>query len=203
MGLYVPSALGWWLFATLFIAWAVYELVYVNLFLERRLRGGTKHDADRLSRFLIFGAMAASFGLAWPASSLVGTIIAAARPDLRAAVFYAGLGLMAGGLGVRQWAILTLGRYFAPDVSLERDHRLVEAGPYRYVRHPSYTGTFITIAGYGLALTNWLSLLVMLLIPGLAYGYRMRVEEQALIDTFGEEYRAYMRRTWRILPFIL
>jgi protein-S-isoprenylcysteine O-methyltransferase Ste14 len=191
------------LFAALFAAWAVFETGYVNLILERRWRGGTGHHGDRLSRLLIFAAMGLAFSLAWPAAGVPAGAMAAARPALRSGLFFAGLALMAGGLLFRYWAIRTLGRYFAPDVSLEQDHRLVESGVYRYLRHPSYTGTFLTILGYGLALTNWLSLAIMLILPGAAYAYRMRVEERALVQAFGEAYRAYMRRTRRIVPFIL
>jgi protein-S-isoprenylcysteine O-methyltransferase Ste14 len=89
-----------------------------------------------------------------------------------------------------------------PEVVIQPGQRVLDQGLYRYLRHPSYMGTFITVFGYGLALTNWLSLLVMLVLPGLAYGYRMRVEEAALLEAFGEDYRAYMRRTKRLIPFI-
>lgn len=200
--MYSPSSAAWWAFLVLFLAWAVFELIYVNLILERRFRGGARHD-DRLSRLGILAAMGLAFALAWPASVWGRAAIFPNNPALRSVVFYLGLALMAAGLVFRYWAIRTLGRYFAPDVSLERDHRIVDSGPYRYLRHPSYTGTFITILGYGLALTNWLSLAIMLVIPGLAYGYRMVIEERALLDTFGDDYRAYMRRTRRIIPFIL
>jgi protein-S-isoprenylcysteine O-methyltransferase Ste14 len=60
----------------------------------------------------------------------------------------------------------------------------------------------MTILGFGLALTNGLSLAIMLVLPGLAYAFRMRVEEAALREAFGEEYRDYMRRTKRLIPFI-
>jgi protein-S-isoprenylcysteine O-methyltransferase Ste14 len=173
------------------------------LVLERRLRGGPARESDRQSRAGILGAMGLAFSLAWPVASLGWPAVAGDNPALRGGLHYAGLGLMAAGLAFRYWAIRTLGRYFAPDVSLEAGHRLVEAGPYRLVRHPSYTGTFITILGYGLALTNWLSLGIMLVIPGLAYAFRIHVEERALLAAFGESYRAYMRRTRRIIPFIL
>jgi protein-S-isoprenylcysteine O-methyltransferase Ste14 len=199
---FAPSPLGWWLFTALFIAWAAFELLYVNLALERRWRGGQGHAADRLSRLLIFAAMGLAFTLAWTATAWRAADLAPASLGWRGALFYSGLALMAGGLAFRYWAIRTLGRYFAPDVSLEREHKLVETGLYRYLRHPSYTGTMLTILGYGLALTNWAALAIMLVVPGLAYGYRMRVEEQALQVAFGEAYRAYARRTRRIIPFL-
>ena len=90
-----------------------------------------------------------------------------------------------------------------PEVAIQPGQRLFTGGLYNTLRHPSYTGTFLTILGYGLALGNWLSLAVMLLIPGLVYGLRIAVEEAALLEAFGDEYRAYMRRTKRLVPFIL
>ena len=121
-----------------------------------------------------------------------------ARPQ----IFYLGLVLMVAGLIFRAYAIRQLGRYFTPEVAIQPGQHVVDRGLYRFLRHPSYTGTFMTILGYGLALTNGLSLAIMLLLAGLAYGFRMRVEEAALTEAFGDEYRAYMRRTKRLIPFI-
>jgi protein-S-isoprenylcysteine O-methyltransferase Ste14 len=109
---------------------------------------------------------------------------------------------MVAGAVFRLYAIRQLGRYFVPEVTIQPGQRVVDQGLYRYLRHPSYTGTFITILGYALALGNWLSLAVMLLVSGLVYGLRMRIEEAALVEAFGAEYQAYMRRTKRLIPFI-
>jgi protein-S-isoprenylcysteine O-methyltransferase Ste14 len=57
--------------------------------------------------------------------------------------------------------------------------------------------------GLGLALTNWLSLLVLVIVPIIVYTYRVAVEEQALVATLGEVYLSYMRRTKRFVPFII
>ena len=73
--------------------------------------------------------------------------------------------------------------------------------PYRWIRHPSYTGTLLTITGVLLAATNWLALVGILPVLA-ALLYRMHVEEQALSEQLGEPYRAYMRRTKRLLPFV-
>jgi protein-S-isoprenylcysteine O-methyltransferase len=139
-----------------------------------------------------------SFALAVAATRLPVFDLIFARPVL----FYLGLGLMLAGLGLRAYAIRQLGRYFTPEVAIQPGQHVVDQGLYRYLRHPSYTGTFITILGYGLALTNGLSLAIMLVLPGLAYAFRMRVEEAALREAFGDEYRDYMRRTKRLIPFI-
>ena len=76
------------------------------------------------------------------------------------------------------------------------------AGPYRWVRHPSYTGSLLTIAGVLLCLVNVASLFA-LIIPLAGYAYRIRVEEDALVRSLGEPYRAYMRRTRRLIPFVV
>jgi protein-S-isoprenylcysteine O-methyltransferase len=192
-GPYIPSPLGGVLFALLFGGWALFE-AWTNL---KSWPAGSLNQ-DQLSRYVIIGGMWLSFVLALAASGLPMFHLSMARPQ----VFYLGLGLMLAGLLFRAFAIRQLGRFFTPEVTIQPGQRLMDQGLYRYLRHPSYTGTFITILGFGLALTNGLSLLIMLLLPGLAYAYRMRVEEAALCAAFGDVYRDYMRRTRRLIPFI-
>jgi hypothetical protein len=83
--------------------------------------------------------------------------------------------LFAAGLLLRWWAIITLGRFFTVDVTIEKDHELVERGPFRIVRHPSYTGVLLAFVGYALSLRNWVALLVILLPIGAAFIHRMNV----------------------------
>src|SRR5207253_5999714 len=99
--------------------------------------------------------------------------------EYRNAFFYFGIALMVIGVVIRQYAIAVLGRYHTMDVTTRQDQPLVEAGPYRWVRHPSYSGAFLTVIGILLCSTNWLSL------PGLAFmaarhGYGVWVEECVL-----------------------
>ncbi|MCC7362523.1 MAG: isoprenylcysteine carboxylmethyltransferase family protein [Anaerolineales bacterium] len=192
--LYSPSPLGTTLFMACFVAWAALEAA-ANL----RLGRPGSISRDRWSRAAIMGGMVLALTLAVTATRAAAFNFAAGR----AVSFYLGLALMAGGMGLRAWAIAQLGGYFVPEVAIQPGQRVYDQGLYRYLRHPSYAGTFVTILGYGLALSNWISLAIMLVIPGVAYGWRMRVEEAALTEAFGEEYRAYMRRTKRIIPFIL
>jgi len=118
-------------------------------------------------------------------------------------VFIPGIVLMVLGVLIRQWAIAVLGRFFSLTVEVASDHRVVDNGPYRWVRHPSYTGALLTLFGLGLALQSWGAILAIAVIFGIAYGYRMRVEEKALVKQLGNDYLAYMRRTKRLLPFII
>ncbi|MFJ5676492.1 methyltransferase family protein [Streptomyces sp. NPDC093097] len=106
------------------------------------------------------------------------------------------------GVGLRVWAIVALGRFFRGTVHIQHGHRVVDSGPYRWVRHPSYTG--ILIAGVDLALLmgNVASVLVFTACCLAALGYRIRVEERMLLDALGEEYRSYAARTRRLIPGI-
>ena len=106
------------------------------------------------------------------------------------------------GIALRWWAIVTLGRFFTVDVQIARDHELVERGPFRVVRHPSYTGVLLAFVGYAFSLANWAAMLVILIPITAAFVRRMNVEEQALTNALGERYRSYMRRTKRLVPGI-
>jgi protein-S-isoprenylcysteine O-methyltransferase len=112
----------------------------------------------------------------------------------------AGVVLFATGLIFRWWAIVTLGRFFTVDVTIEKDHELVERGPFRMVRHPSYTGVLLAFVGFALTLRNWGAILVVLMPIFVAFVRRMNVEEEALRDALGEKYVAYIRRTKRLVP---
>ena len=118
-------------------------------------------------------------------------------------VFYPGIALMVGGIVLRQWSIAVLGRFFSVQVSIQEGQTIVRRGPYRYIRHPSYTGTLLTLIGVGLAVWSWGALLVLLLVSGIVYGYRIPVEERALVAQIGEEYIAYMETTKMLIPFLL
>jgi protein-S-isoprenylcysteine O-methyltransferase Ste14 len=107
--------------------------------------------------------------------------------------------VVCGSLG-RQWAISTLGRFFTLNVQVSDDQRVVTSGPYRWVRHPSYTADLVAFTGVGLALGNWLSLLAASVLPLLGLLVRIRVEEAALLTGLGEPYRAFADGKKRLLP---
>ncbi len=111
-----------------------------------------------------------------------------------------GAGLFAAGAGLRWWSIVHLGRFFSVDVAIACDHRVVETGPYRVVRHPSYTGLLLQCAGLGVVLGTALSLFVIIVPTFLVLCHRIRVEERALLANFGKDYEVYTRRTKRLLP---
>ncbi len=120
----------------------------------------------------------------------------------RDGTFLAGICVMLTGTAFRWYSARLLGKYFTFDVATQSGQALIEAGPYRYIRHPSYSGALVTLLGFGLALGNWASLLAAMSCLGFAYAYRIPVEEAALAAALGDSYKEYMSRTWRLVPFL-
>jgi protein-S-isoprenylcysteine O-methyltransferase Ste14 len=152
------------------------------------------------------GSMGILIGLQWVglalSFSLAGLFQAAAIPWHRTLWFGAGVILLLLGVALRWYAIGTLGRYFTRDVAVSADQQVVQNGPYRYMRHPAYSGTFLTMLGVGLAMTNWASLVALLVCVLAGHMYRVSVEEKALRQAIGQPYVEYMRRTKRFIPFV-
>ena len=109
--------------------------------------------------------------------------------------------VLAAGL-LRRACFRALGEYFTAAVTVHPGQPVIDSGPYRRVRHPGYTAAFILYLGIGLALGNWLSLAILFLTACYVYNRRVRVEEKALLDTLGEPYHLYMKRTKRFVPFL-
>jgi protein-S-isoprenylcysteine O-methyltransferase Ste14 len=118
-------------------------------------------------------------------------------------LFWLGILLIYAGMALRLYAIIVLGAFFTTTVAIADEQTVIEAGPYRLIRHPSYTGLLITLLGFGLSLTNWLSLLVIMGCALLGLSYRIHVEEHVLKAHLGQRYQQYMRRTKRLIPFVL
>lgn len=116
-------------------------------------------------------------------------------------VHLSGLVLMIGGLGLRIYAIRVLDRYFTAQVVIQEDHKLITHGPYKVLRHPSYTGAYLCYLGSALWLGVWPGVLAAALLMGYAYYKRVTVEEQALQERFGNAYDAYRGNTWRMIPY--
>jgi protein-S-isoprenylcysteine O-methyltransferase Ste14 len=173
--------------------WVAFE---VGLGLRDLVRRKVRLGSDRGTRAIL--------GLALGASIIVGRLARSWVPALdmpaRDLFTVAGLVLLWAGLMVRVWAVVTLGRSFSTFVQADADQTVVTRGPYRRVRHPSYTGLLLIAIGFGLGAGNWLSLLVCIVVPPLGLLPRMAVEESELTRVLGEEYRNYQRTTRRLVP---
>lgn len=135
--------------------------------------------------------------------SLAGVRATQFAASVRIPVFYSGIGLLVGGSVLRRVCWRALGEHFTGDVRAERNQPVIQTGPYRWVRHPSYTGAMMMYIGVGIALANWLSVGALALAAIISYGYRVRVEERALLSEIGEPYAAYMKTHKRFIPFIV
>jgi len=138
-----------------------------------------------------------------------GINLAFRAADVRAADFgggwvpvIAGTAIAVAGIAFRIWAILTLGRFFKFVVVIQEGHRVIDRGPYRLLRHPSYTGGLVALLGIGLTLANWLSILAATLIPLVAILVRIKIEEARLVAALGQDYLDYAARTRRLIPGI-
>jgi protein-S-isoprenylcysteine O-methyltransferase len=165
-----------------------------------RSKTGTKQDKSTLGMIWVVIAV----------SITAGVLVAQSR-SLRALVWMfewpesnwipmLAVALFALGLAVRWWAIVTLGRFFTVDVTIEKDHELVERGPFRWIRHPSYTGVLVAFVGFALTLRNWAAILIVLVPIFAAFIRRMNVEEEALRGALGDRYAEYVKRTKRLVP---
>ncbi len=180
--------------------WALFGVFALGEY-AMRLRGCLSRSGTTAERWSLFVVSAAA------ALGIVGGLRLAKWNEGTVGVgrwplFVLGLVLMAAGLGVRQWAILVLGRFFTVDVRVHADQTVVDRGPYRWVRHPSYSGLIVFFVGVGLALDNWASLLVLALVPTAGLLLRIRSEERALDDALGDPYRRYAARRRRLFPGI-
>ena len=116
--------------------------------------------------------------------------------------FGLGLAIVLAGAGLRDWSIVSLGRWFRREVTIEPGQRLVRRGPYRVLRHPSYTGLILMFAGFALAIGSWLGAAAALVLVVAGMVPRIRVEERALATTFGAEYTEYASSRARLLPHV-
>ena len=125
-----------------------------------------------------------------------------AHLDLGFPLGWVGVALMLAGLALRWWANAVLGRFYTSTLRLAEDQQIVRAGPYRLLRHPGYGGVLLLWVGAGLASQNWAVAALILSLMSVAYAYRIKSEESMLQTAFGDQYRSYMRSTWRLVPWV-
>jgi protein-S-isoprenylcysteine O-methyltransferase Ste14 len=171
--------------------WAMLEL---GLRVRERLQGRGGAARDRATRVLIGVTLGTAIALA------AVTAARATAPRFADPYRTAGVIVMWLGLAVRVWAIAALGRAFRTTVEVDPGQAVVATGPYRWVRHPSYSGLLLIAIGCGLAAGNWLALAVCATLPLPALLWRIHVEESELTGVLGERYRAYQTQTKRLVP---
>lgn len=175
---------------------AIYGISELFLALTKRSRKSGA-SRDRYSLLILWGVILLSV---WLSIQSPAWFPQAALPHRRA-TYLLGFALFTFGIVLRWFSIWYLGRYFTVDVAIAPQQRVVNTGPYRLIRHPSYTGALLAFAGFGLCLGNWMSLLCVVPIAA-AFLWRIHVEERVLLEALAEEYRVYMQGTRRLVPWI-
>jgi protein-S-isoprenylcysteine O-methyltransferase Ste14 len=155
----------------------------------------TEVRSDRGSGLLILLSVFGSI-------SIANVFAASGFVLLPVGAFYVGLAMMLLGMAFRFWAVASLRSFFSYTVQIKEGHRVIESGPYRFVRHPAYAGSLLTMVGVGFALQSLAAVLLIAVVFLAAFGYRIRVEERALVGSLGEEYLSYAKRVKRMIPFV-
>ncbi len=196
----LPLIYGLNLYLSVFLAiisfWIITEIVG-GFIIPRRRRGGSevqerKHGLNFTTwlgweAFVVFTIVSVSFKLF----------------ILPGDAFFVGIIILLLGVGIRQWAVAVLGKYFSHVVGIQKDQKVIDIGPYHYVRHPSYTGILLIQIGIALMFQSWAAVLVAIISFSLAYGHRILKEEKFLVEKLGDDYRKYITKTKRIIPFLL
>ena len=183
------------LLPTLALAFYCATFVAEKIFLRGR-RVQTKLDRGSLAAFDVSGVLSIPLGI------VIGFTDDGRVRVCEPYVAATGLALLVAGTALRWAAIRALWSYFTVNVSILEGQRVVRQGLYGVVRHPSYTGLLLRYLGFGLAFANWVSAALVFLPLLCATVYRIRVEEEALREHFGEEYAAYASVTKRLVPGI-
>lgn len=136
----------------------------------------------------------------WP--SFAGGVLTMRFLPFALWIVWLGLAMTFAGLLFACWARQVLGRNWSGVVQLKQDHELVERGPYRYVRHPIYSGLLLAFLGSALMIGEWRALLATAIVA-ISFWHKLRLEERWLSELFGAAYRDYMRRTKALVPWLL
>ena len=187
-----PTQFAALLFMFIFFLWAASE-VYNRLGFHRLQPIAAFQRSDRWSYWAIFSVV-------W-GSMLVSLLLRSLHLGVFHSGFqYVGLGIEMFGIVLREWAVLSLGSLFTVVVSIVPGQTLVQHGPYRWLRHPAYTGSMLTLVGFALALGAWAAGFVSFFLCLVAFLYRIKVEETVLLEVFGKEYLEYTHHTGRLFP---
>jgi protein-S-isoprenylcysteine O-methyltransferase Ste14 len=179
------------------IIWSIWFLSEILLNRLFRSGGNDKKDQDRGTMRVIW----ITIGIA----NSIGIIIAlfVNLPISSHEILpYIGLLILTFGILFRFYSIVSLGRLFTVDVTIRNNHKVKQDGIYRFIRHPSYLGLLLSFLGFGISLNNWISLLIIIIMVTVAILNRIRIEERLLLEQFGLEYSEYMKKSYRLIPWI-
>ena len=161
----------------------------------RHRRGGKRQD--RGSYLLLVACVFGAFVIA-----LYSTAETALRIPGQPIPFVIGVVLTWGGIVLRFAAFRALGRYFTFHVETRPGQPVIATGPYRLLRHPSYTALWAILIGFALMCGSWIGVAVAVVLPAIGFLVRIRVEERALRAELGAAYVEFASTRKRLIPFI-
>jgi protein-S-isoprenylcysteine O-methyltransferase Ste14 len=183
------------LIGAVWIAWTIYWIVAAQSAKQDQRQESAASRAGHIV------PLAIAAWLLW-APSLPGHFLAGRFVPDTLATFWIGVAILIAGLGFSIWARRVLGRNWSGIVTVKQDHELIERGPYRWVRHPIYTGLLIAFVGTAISRGEWRGLLaVAIVFAGL--WRKLKLEERWMIETFGDAYLRYRERVRALIPFVL
>ena len=182
------------LIGLLWLAWAVYWFVAARNAKRDRRQESALSRAGHIVPLIVAGV------LLWlptlPGGFLCGRILPAT-----AATYFTGVAVLILGLAFAIWARRVIGRNWSGIVTVKQDHELVRTGPYRWVRHPIYTGLLLAFVGTAIARGEWRGVLAVLIVF-VALWRKLRLEERWMIETFGDAYLRYRAEVRALIPFL-
>jgi len=170
---------------------------FFEVFMNVRQRSKSKvtTSRDQGSLRLLYGLITVGYALSF---SIGATKLG--RINNWDTFFAIGMVLVATGFTIRIHSILTLRQYFTYSVAKVENHKLIDTGLYKFIRHPGYLGQLIIFVGISTAISNWLSILLMMIPVTIGFIHRIKVEERFMLDQLGEDYLNYQKRTMRLIP---
>jgi protein-S-isoprenylcysteine O-methyltransferase Ste14 len=169
--------------------------VFMNL--RQRSKSKVTTSSDKSSLWWLYGLITLGYALSF---AIGATKIG--RMGYWNIFFVIGMALIVIGFMVRIHSIQMLKQYFTYSVAKVENQKIIETGLYKFIRHPGYLGQLIIFIGISTALSNWLSVLLMMIPVTIGYNYRIKVEERFMIEQMGESYLDYKKRTKRMIPMI-
>jgi len=179
----------------LYLAWFASE-IYIAI--ATRTRGGSGKVSDRGTMLLLWIVISASVSAGVWIGEAQGSNLPGGAHWLKPVSFL----VLFAGLVLRWAAVLSLGKAFSANVAIQTIQTVKRDGLYRWMRHPSYTGSLLCLLGVGLHMRNWISFLIIVIPSTAAFLYRIHVEEIVLRNHFGQEYIDYSGQTKRLIPWI-
>lgn len=175
----------------------LYGFIEVFMNLRQRSKSKVTTSSDKSSLWCLYGLITLGYVLSFSiGATRIGRIY-----DWNT-FFIVGMALFLIGFTIRIHSLMTLKQYFTYTVGKVEDHKLIETGLYKFIRHPGYLGQLIIFIGISTSISNWLSILVMMIPVSIGYIYRIKVEESFMVEQMGEDYLNYQKRTKRIIPML-